>query len=85
MGGARGIRLSANMLTATFGLKVSITLKAHYVFKPLITTIFPRIYARMYYAQPRARVMSFSAIRIQSNVKYYQEQSGRICKMKMVV
>ena len=26
----------------------------------LITTIFPRIYARMYYAHPRARVMSFS-------------------------
>ena len=27
----------------------------------LITTIFPRIYARTYYAHPRARVMSFSA------------------------
>jgi len=26
----------------------------------LITTIFPRIYARTYYAHPRARVMSFS-------------------------
>ena len=26
-----------------------------------ITTIFPRIYARTYYAHPRARVMSFSA------------------------
>jgi hypothetical protein len=28
----------------------------------LITTIFPRIYARTYYAHPRARVMSFSTI-----------------------
>ena len=27
----------------------------------VITTIFPRIYARTYYAHPRARVMSFSA------------------------
>jgi hypothetical protein len=27
----------------------------------LITTIFPRIYARRYYTHPRARVMSFSA------------------------
>ena len=27
----------------------------------LITTIFPRIYTRTYYAHPRARVMSFSA------------------------
>ena len=27
----------------------------------LTETIFPRIYARMYYAHPRARVMSFSA------------------------
>ena len=27
----------------------------------LITTIFPRIYARTYYAHPRARVVSFSA------------------------
>jgi hypothetical protein len=26
----------------------------------VITTIFPRIYARTYYAHPRARVMSFS-------------------------
>ena len=26
----------------------------------LIATIFPRIYARTYYAHPRARVMSFS-------------------------
>ena len=28
----------------------------------LITTIFPRIYARTYYAHPRARVMFFSAL-----------------------
>ena len=28
--------------------------------KDLITTIFPRIYARTYNAHPRARVMSFS-------------------------
>ena len=27
----------------------------------VITTIFPRIYARTYYAHPRARVMSFSS------------------------
>ena len=55
MGSARGIRLSAYMLTATFGLKVSITLKAHHLLKPF-----------------------------EFNVKYYHEQSGRICKMKMV-
>jgi hypothetical protein len=30
------------------------------VYAHIITTIFPRIYARMYEAQPRARVMSFS-------------------------
>jgi hypothetical protein len=28
----------------------------------LITTIFPRIYARTHYAPPRARVMSFSGV-----------------------
>ena len=32
----------------------------------LIDTIFARIYARMYYAQPRARVVSFSIFRAEA-------------------
>jgi hypothetical protein len=46
--------------------------------KAVITTIFPRIYARMYYAHPRARVMSFTecADRIRIARRLWAKKSG---------
>ena len=42
----------------------------------LITTIFPRIYARTYYAHPRARVMSFSYANFSITITQPAHQTG---------
>jgi hypothetical protein len=48
----------------------------------LITTIFPRIYARMYYAHPRARVMSFSKnLKQRKDVQRDTQRIKRCCKV----
>ena len=44
----------------------------------VITTIFPRIYARTYYAHPRARVMSFSFDTIV--YVYYSYRDGAVAE-----
>jgi hypothetical protein len=50
----------------------------------IITTIFPRIYARRYYAPPRVRVMSFSGYeRSPSPIAPLDTKSGKLYSMKI--
>ncbi len=44
----------------------------------LTETIFPRIYARTYYAHPRARVMSFSNVRHHLERRLFQRNKSAV-------